>query len=312
MSSNPHISIVSPVYLAEKIVDELVKRIAESVSKITPDFEIILVEDGSPDNSWAKIEESCKAYNYVKGVKLSRNYGQHYAITAGIQEAKGDYVIVMDCDLQDDPKYIADLYNKAKEGFDVVYTIKTSREHGRSKNISAYFFYLLFNWLTDNKSVTAKGTIGAYSILSRKTVDAFNLIKDTHRNYLMVLRVIGFKSGYIEVEHQKRFEGKSSYDFSKLVTHALNGIAAESDKLLRISITIGFTIFVISFLGAIGLIIFYLVNGALPGYTSLMVMLLFSTGLIMMSIGITGMYIGKIFDQVKGRPLYLIDEKLNF
>jgi glycosyltransferase involved in cell wall biosynthesis len=312
MENRPLISIVSPVYRAEKIIDELVSRLVESLSAITQDFEIVLVEDGSPDGSWQKIEENCKANAKLKGIKLSRNYGQHYAISAGLAEAAGDYVIVMDCDLQDDPKYIGDLYRMAKEGNGIVYTVKKERKHSFFKNITARFFYLVFNSLTDNKNAAAVGTVGSYSILSRQVVDAFNQIKDYHRHYLMVLRLLGYKSAYLTVEHQNRFEGRSSYNLGKLINHAIDGITSQTDKLLRISVTIGFIMFLVSFLGAIILLLHYLISGvATQGYTSLMEMLLASTGLILMSLGITGIYIGKIFDQVKGRPLYLVEKRVN-
>ena len=128
------VSIISPVYKAANIVDKLVEEIVKYASEITTHYEIILVEDGCPENSWEKIEENCKKNNKVKGVKLSRNFGQHFAITAGLTESKGDYVIVMDCDLQDNPKYIIDLVNKAKSGFNIVYTSKLERKHSVFKN----------------------------------------------------------------------------------------------------------------------------------------------------------------------------------
>lgn len=310
MSSNQLISIVSPVYMAQNIVDELVKRMEENIIKISNSYEIILVEDGSPDNSWLKIEEVCKRNKNVKGIKLSRNFGQHYAITAGLQESKGNFVIVMDCDLQDNPKYIPDLYNKVIDGNDIVFTSKKIREHSFFKNLTAKIFFQIFNYLSENQSATAD--VGAYSILSRKAVDAFCKINDAHRHYLLILRILGFKSAHLEIEHEKRFEGKSSYSFSKLVKHAINGIASQSDKLLRLSIGVGLFVFVAAFVWACILVSLYFVRGAFPGYTSLMVMLLLSTGMILMSIGIVGIYIGKIFDQTKNRPLYFIDKKLNF
>ena len=310
MSSNSTISIVSPVYLAQNIIDELVKRVEENVLKISNSYEIILIEDGSPDNSWSKIEKVCEQNKNVKGVKLSRNFGQHYAITAGLNESKGDFVIVMDCDLQDNPKYISELYGKAVEGFDIVFTSKKSREHSFFKNITAKIFFRIFNYLSENQSATSD--VGAYSILSRKAVDAFCKINDAHRHYLLILRILGFKSAHIEIDHEKRLTGNSSYNFSKLIKHAINGIASQSDKLLRLSIGVGFFVFFAAFIWACILISLYFVRGAFPGYTSLMVMLLLSTGLILMSIGIVGIYIGKIFEQSKNRPLYIIDKKMNF
>jgi glycosyltransferase involved in cell wall biosynthesis len=304
------ISIVSPVYQAEKIVDELVRRIGESVSAITDRYEIILVEDGSRDESWKAIMEACRKNSRVKGIKLSRNFGQHYALTAGIESAQGDYVVIMDCDLQDNPKYIAAMLEKCRAGYDIVYTSKTTRKHSGFKNIAASVYFRLFNYLSENQMAT--DDVGSFSMISRKAADAFLAIREFHRHYLMVLRLLGFNFTVIKIEHEKRFEGKSSYTFKKLIAHGINGITSQSDKLLRISVNIGFGFFVVSLIWAAIILARYFLIGSLPGYTSMMVLMLLSTGLILMSIGVAGIYIGKIFEQVKGRPLYFIDQKINF
>src|SRR5258705_13427119 len=155
MPGNILLSIVSPVYRAEMILGELVQQITASCSAITPDFEIILVEDGSTDKSWQAIEDVCRQDKRVKGIKLSRNFGQHYAISAGLQESRGEFVIVMDCDLQDNPKYIADLYQKAREGYDIVFTRKQKRRHSLLKNLFARFFFFIFNWLSESQQATS-------------------------------------------------------------------------------------------------------------------------------------------------------------
>lgn len=311
IKKNPLISIVSPVYRAEKIVDELVKRISAEVSAITENFEIILVEDGGPDNSWRKIEENCNADSRVKGIKLTRNFGQHFAITAGIENAKGDFVVVIDCDLQDDPKYIPEMYKKIKEGYDIVYTYKEERKHNFMKNVTAKMFNAFFNYLVDNKNSKAHSNVGSYSMLTRKAVDAFCIYGDYQRHYLMVLRWIGMRSTHIHIEHYERFEGKSSYNFSKLIIHAINGITSQSDKLLRINVIIGIVLSFLSFLSIIIITILYFMHGFMSGWASLIVVILFSTGILLTSIGISGIYIGKIFEQVKNRPKYLIDVFLN-
>ena len=311
MSDHPTLSIVSPVYKAEKIVPELVKRIAEACAAITPDFEIVLVEDGSPDHSWCAIEKECTAHPYVKGVQLSRNFGQHYAITAGLATAKGDTVAVMDCDLQDNPKYLAELYAAAQQGNDIVLTYKKVRRHGFFKNFAARIYFSIFNFLIENKEYEANKLVGAYSMLSRKAVDAFLSYKEYHRHYLTVIGMIGFRKTFVEVEHDKRFEGRSSYTFSKLVRHALNGITSQSDKLLRLSIGLGFFLFAGSLLWTATIVVMYFRTGLLNGYASTMGVILLGTGLILISIGVLGLYIGNIFAEVKGRPLYVIDKTLN-
>ncbi len=305
------ISIVSPVYRAEKIVDKLVEDIIKNVNQITQKFEIILIEDGSPDNSWDKIVENCEKDNRIKGIKLSRNFGQHYAISAGIESSEGDNVIVMDCDLQDDPKYIQKLLQKAKEGYDIVYTIKSKRKHSFFKNFFASFFNIIFNWLIDNKNWKSSSEIGSYSLITKKVVTAFRQYKDYRRHYLMVLRWLGFNYTFIEIEHKIRYEGKSSYNFSKLLTHAIDGITSQSDKLLRLTVILGFALSFTSLLGILYIIFRYFYAPIQNGWPSLVVLILFTSGLIITSIGISAIYIGKIFEQTKQRPLFLIDKKIN-
>jgi len=305
------LSIISPVYKAELIVDELVKRIVIEAEKITANFEIILVEDGSPDNCWGKILENCKKDSRVKGVKLSRNFGQHFAISAGLENSKGEYVILMDCDLQDDPIYFEALISKAKEGYKIVYTYKKERKHGFLKNLKAKIFYSIFNFLVDNKNNKASEKVGSYSLLSREVVDAYLKLGDYKRHYLMLLRWLGFHSAYIEIDHNKRFEGKSSYNFKKLMLHAIDGITSQSDKLLRLTASFGFLMALFSLLSALGIIIRYLITPFQAGWASLMVLTLFVGGMIILSVGICGIYIGRIFEQTKMRPQYIIDQKVN-
>lgn len=305
------LSIISPVYKAELIVDELVKKIIIEAEKITSNFEIILVEDGSPDNCWGKILENCKKDSRVKGVKLSRNFGQHFAISAGLENSKGEYVILMDCDLQDDPIYFEALISKAKEGNKIVYTYKKERKHGFLKNLKAKIFYSIFNFLVDNKNNKASEKVGSYSLLSREVVDAYVKLGDYKRHYLMLLRWLGFQSAYIEINHNKRFEGISSYNFKKLMLHAIDGITSQSDKLLRLTASFGFLMAVFSLFSAIGIIIRYLITPFQAGWASLMVLTLFVGGMIILSVGICGIYIGRIFEQTKMRPQYIIDQKVN-
>lgn len=312
MSHRPYLTIVSPVYKAEKIVDELVARIREEAIKITNDFEIILVEDCGPDNSWSKIEENCKKFSEVKGIKLSRNFGQHFAITCGLDNADGDFVIVMDCDLQDNPKYFSKFIEEAKNGCEIVFSFKEKRKHNFIKDVFAKLFSVVFNYLIENKNHKSSAMVGAYSLLSRKAVLAFREYGDYQRHYLMVLRWLGFKHTYILIEHNKRFEGTSSYSFSRLLSHALNGITSQSDKLLRLNATLGLGLSFLSFLGAITIVIFYFIYGFLSGWASLIITILFSTGVILTSIGIIGIYIGKSFEQAKNRPRYIVDERINF
>jgi dolichol-phosphate mannosyltransferase len=303
-----HLSIISPVFMAEKIVDELVERISEEVSKITENFEIILVEDGSLDNSWEAIERNCQKDKRVKGIKLSRNFGQHYAITAGLEHSQGEVTILMDCDLQDDPVHIHLLYQKYKEGYDTVFTKRIDRKHSFFKFITAKIYNFLFLLFADaNYDVN----VGSLVLFTEKVRSEFLRIKDKDRLYIQLLKWVGFKQTYLSVEHREREEGTSTYSLLKLLSMALQGWTSHSDKLLRLSIYIGFTFSLFAFLGIGLIVILYFLQGFQSGWASLVILNLLSTGLILISIGIAGIYIGKNFEQAKDKPLYIVSKKIN-
>lgn len=311
MTSKPQISIISPVYGGEHTVEELVRRIIDVMGRLQLTFEIVLVDDCGPDKSWEKISVMCSDNQQIRGLRLSRNFGQHFAITAGIDQARGEIIAVMDCDLQDDPEYLPAMVERIKEGYDIVYTVKKARRHSWFKNITAVIFNTVFNYLIDNKAVRANKNIGAYSMMTAKVAEAFRKYNDYHRHYLMVLRWLGFSFCYLEIEHKERFAGKSSYNFRKLMKHALDGITSQSDKLLRIFVTIGLAISGLSFLTILIIVVLYFTHGFLSGWASTMVLMLFSTGIILTGIGVLGIYIGKTFEQTKNRPKYIIDKVLN-
>jgi dolichol-phosphate mannosyltransferase len=310
MENHLFVSVVSPVYQASGNITELVKRIVFELSQITDRFEIILVEDGSTDDSWNEIVVNCRLHGQVKGIKLSKNYGQHYAITAGLEYSKGDYVVVMDCDLQHDPVHIKDLVNAARQGYDIVYTVVQDRAFPFLKNILSGFFYSVFNLLTD--TAIASKNVGSYSLLTRKAVDAFCRYKDFHRHYLLIVRLLGFRSTQVSIIHHSRAHGKSSYSLGKLINHAVDGITSQSTKLLRLIVGFGLFFVLGSLITALVIIYRYSVHGFLPGWTSLIVVILLCTGAILLSLGVIGIYISKMFDQVKNRPLYLVEQLINF
>jgi glycosyltransferase involved in cell wall biosynthesis len=309
ISSKPKITVISPVYRAEKIVDELVNRLQQELQKISDNYEILLVEDCGPDNSWKKIEENCRKDKRVKGIRLSRNFGQHYAISAGMQMANGEAVVIMDCDLQDDPVHIHSLYAKySKENYDVVFTKRKNRRHSFFKYFTATLYNILFSVFSDKNYDVNVGTM---VLFSERVKNEFNNLKDKDRLYIQLIKWVGFPSTFVTVEHNERFEGTSSYSFSKLIIIAIQGWTSHSDKLLRLSIYTGFAFSILAFLVGIGIGFMYFFKGFQPGWPSLFLGLLFSTGLVLMSIGVTGIYIGKIFEQVKERPLFIIDKKIN-
>jgi glycosyltransferase involved in cell wall biosynthesis len=302
------ISIVSPVYQAEKLVEELVSRISHEMAAHHHEYEIILVDDGSSDNSWEIIQRTCASNPKTKGIKLSRNFGQHYAVTAGLEAASGDVIVIMDCDLQDDPKYIHELLQSHQSGFEIVFTKRIGRKHSFLKAINAKLYNLLFSLFSERLYDVDAGSLVMFS---KRVKGIFLTLEDKDRLYIQMLKWVGFKSTYVSVKHHERFAGKSTYDFFKLMKLALQGWTSHSDKLLRFSIYSGFALSGITFVIGILIIIRYFIQGFQPGWPSLFIAIMFSTGLILMSIGIAGIYIGKIFEQTKNRPLFIIDKKIN-
>lgn len=307
--NNVLISIVSPVYQGEKMVRELVRRVSDSVSAITNSFEIILVNDGSPDDSWREIEEACSIDKRVKGISLSRNFGQQYAITAGLHYAQGDWVVVMDCDLQDRPEEIPNLYNKAMEGWDIVYAIRMNKQFGFWKKMSSIVFHKVFDWMSGMKTDSSRGSFGIY----RKNIIAeYNSLGEVARSFDSLIALLGFKSTSIEVQHGARIEGKSSYNLVKLLKLSFDIIISNSNKPLRMAVACGFVMASVSFLFALYNIIAKWIGFiTISGYTTTIFSIWFVGGMLVMIMGVIGLYVGKIFNQVKGRPIYVVSEKIN-
>lgn len=305
-----YISVVSPVYRAEEIVEQLVSEIHQSVSKISDSYEIILVEDGSPDHSWEAIQRICKHDPKVKGVKLSRNFGQHAAITAGLATSQGEWVVVMDCDLQDRPDEIPHLLAKAKEGYELVFAQRQLRQDGFFKKLSSKIFYAVFSYLTDTVQDSSVANFGIYH---RKVVDAVVSLGDRIRFFPTMTQWVGFQKAYLPVKHDERASGKSSYSWSKLIELAFNNIVSFSDKPLRLTVRLGLLMSLFAILLGIAYLYQYFTNKITQlGFASIIISITFFSGLIIFILGIIGLYLGKTFEQVKGRPVHIIDQKLNF
>ena len=310
MNNTPHISIVSPVYRGEKMVAELVRRNIDSISTISDDYEIILVNDASPDNSWDEIVKQCAVNPKVKGINLSRNFGQHYAITAGLHFAAGEWVVVMDCDLQDQPEEIPNLYRKAQEGYDIVYARRANRKDTLLKRMSSALFHTIYNWLSGLHSDKAIANFGIYK---HNVIEEFNKMPERARSFPSLVRCLGFRSASIDVVHGERAEGKSSYNLYKSLKLSFDVIVANSNKPLRLAVGLGFGMAAFSFLLAIyNLIAKWIGIIRVPGFTTTIFSIWFVGGLLLFVMGVLGLYIGKIFDQVKGRQLFIVRDKINF
>jgi len=300
----PSFSIAIPVYQCSGCLEKLCERLEQTLEKLTDRYEIILVDDRSPDGSWDTILGLQSAHPAVRGVRLSRNFGQHIAITAGLAAAKGDLVGVMDCDLQDPPEMVAAMYAKILEGYDLVISRRTARSHSLWRVLAARIYFFLLNRTTQEK---VDGNYGSCSLLTRKVVDAYLRFNERERHYVFVLRWLGFKLGSVDYEHQERAAGKSSYSFGRLLRHAIDGIFFQTTVLLRWIVGLGLLFAGLSVVLAVYLTVRQILFGSVPGWTSLAVLLLASTGVVLVSLGVVGLYIGKIFDQVKDRPLYIVD-----
>jgi dolichol-phosphate mannosyltransferase len=303
------ISIVSPVYSCNTSIYELYYRLTSILETITPYYEIIFVNDCSPDDAWKTITNLSKKDKKVKGITLSRNFGQHYAITSGLTFVKGTWVIVMDCDLQDQPEEIIKLYNKAQEGFDVVYGCRNTRQDNFIKIFFSKLFYKIFGYLTDTKQDSKIANFGIYHY---KVIKAILSMGDSLRYFPTMVRWVGFNQTTIDIQHGKRKDGNTSYSFSKLIKLSWDVILAFSDKPLRLTVKLGIGI---SFLSlcytAIFLIQYFTGNIKVVGFTSLIISIWLLSGIIIFFIGIVGLYIGKTFENVKKRPTFIIKDTLN-
>lgn len=307
--TNPVLSIVSPVYKADKIIPVLVERIEKAIGKITDDYEIVLVEDGSPDDCWKVIDSLATTNPKIKGVKLSRNFGQHPAIMAGLSQAKGEWVVVMDCDLQDQPEEIEKLYDRALEGYDIVLAKRRNRRDGFLKRMSSLFFSKVYGYFTDTEYDNEVANFGIYN---KKVIQSILEIPDTIKFFPLFVKFVGYNSTSIIVEHAERAQGNTSYSFAKLSSLAFNTIISFSNKPLKLFVKFGLTISIISFLIGIYNLYLALTNQiAVLGYSSIIVSIWFLSGVLITTIGVTGIYVGKIFDQTKGRQVFIIDKIIN-
>jgi glycosyltransferase involved in cell wall biosynthesis len=303
---NPLISVAIPVYKAEDCLRELYSRLLVSLLSITPNFEIILVEDRGGDSSWEIVKQIAGEDDRVRGIQFSRNFGQHYGITAALDYCRGDWVVVMDCDLQDRPEEIPRLYAKALEGYDVVLARRGRRNDPALKRLTSWMFYKMFSYLAD---MSYDGETGNFRIISSKVVQSFRLMRERLRFFGGLVAWMGFPTASIDVLHEERFAGRSSYTFAKLWKLASETIIAYSDKPLRLAIRMGFIISALAFLYG-GYIIFlaYTQGTSIMGWSSLIVSIYFLGGIIISILGVLGVYLGKAFDEVKQRQLYIISD----
>jgi|RhiMethySRZTD1v2_1073278.scaffolds.fasta_scaffold520115_2 dolichol-phosphate mannosyltransferase len=303
------LSIVSPVYRAEECVDEFYRRLTTVLRNLPDAYEIVLVEDGSPDRSWEHIKHLASQDSHIVALQLSRNFGQHNAIAAGLSASRGQYAVVMDCDLQDPPDVIPQLLEQAKAGVDIVYTRHGTRVDSTFKQRTSRVFFLIVNTLSPLSATPGQGS---FSLISRQVIDEYLRVADVHSHYLSVLHWLGFRSTCVDVAQAERFAGVSSYSLSKLVSHALNGIASHSTRLLHISTGMGLLFALFAVLQILYLVYRKWIHSiGVEGWASLMVVTWFVGGAILFSLGVIGLYLGRMFEHTRHRPLFIVREQIN-
>lgn len=299
------LSIIIPIYNEQKSIPELHSRLSVTAKKITPNYELIFINDGSKDSSLSKLIEYSKKDLHVKYINFSRNFGHQIAVTAGLDFSIGNAVVIIDADLQDPPELIIDLYNKYKEGFEVVYA-KRSKRKGESwfKLLTAKIFYRLLLKIT---SIKIPVDTGDFRLIDRKIVNYLKLMPEQNKFLRGQIAWLGFNQTSVEYERQERKHGVTGYPFSKMLRFALDGITSFSDKPLTLVIQAGIGVSTIAFSVIIyALYGYFSEHNTVPGWASTMVSILFLGGIQLISIGIIGLYISRINKNVINRPLYLI------
>ncbi|MBQ9048576.1 MAG: glycosyltransferase family 2 protein [Solobacterium sp.] len=303
------ISVVIPVYGCREALPELHRRLTETLKPLTADdYEIILVDDCCPQNSWEEIEKICAQDKRVTGLHLSRNFGQMRAITAGLDESSGRWVVVMDCDLQDRPEAIADLYRKALEGYDVVFARRVDRKDTKNVMFLSHLYYKFYEYFTDSR---ADNAVSNFSICSRPVIDHYCSMREQNRSFTMFIKWLGYKQTTIDVQADPRFAGESSYSFRRKMKLALEIITTQSNKPLMFSVRLGFTIAFLAFLYIVYLVIHAFMHHVVEGWTTIVASIYLMGGILLAAVGIVGIYVGNIFNETKDRPLYIVQKKLN-
>lgn len=305
-NSPPILSVVVPVYHGEAFLHNLVARVKAAVEPLGVILELVLIEDSGPDRSWEMMLELQQHHSEVVIAQLSRNFGQHKAITAGLSLAKGDWIVVMDCDLQDQPEEIPKLFDTAMQGWEVVLARRLSRQDSALKCALSQAFHRVLGYLT---GTTQDASVANFGVYSRSVIDAVLAMPDASRCFPIMVRWVGFRTTAIEVEHAPRMHGKSSYSFRSALNLAIDTMLAFSDRPLRLTLKLGLILAFTAFVAAINIALLALFDiFTQAGWASIIVSVWFFSGLIISLLGCVGLYVGKAYEQSKNRPLFLVRE----
>ena len=302
------LTIICTIYRGALTTQRLVDVLVETLSALPYSYEIILVDDHSPDHSWEIIQKIGSQFPFVKGLKLSRNFGQQVAMSAGMHFAEGEYVVIMDGDLQNPPSAIPLLIEKLKEGNDIVYTVSNKRNNFTDALSSKIFWYII---TTIFKINIVKNQL-MMKAMTQDFVKKFKLYGEANRTVAAIINDIGMRSAIIPIENQKRYAGKSNYTFFKRFNLMVEVVISLSTAPLNFMIYMGLIIFLFTVIASVYYLIKYLTDDIVAGFTSIMLALFFFGSIIILMLGFIGRYLANIYSEVRQRPLYSVQEKCNF
>lgn len=304
--NTPIISVVSPVYGCRGCLEDLVDRVSAALLPRGESFEIILVDDASPDGAWSRICEITATRPKVRGLRLTRNFGQHAAISAGLHHARGVRIVVMDCDLQDSPEELPRLLDALEHGVEVALAQRVDRQDGMLKRLGSWGFYRILGWLTDSPHDHTTANFGAYT---RKVIDTINAMPESERFFPLLVRWTGFRTALVPVTHGRRDHGRSSYGLRRLLQLATNVAISFSDKPLRLVVKLGFLFAMFALCVAAFSIYRYIAGDIrIAGFTSIIASICLVGSVVISSVGILGLYLGRLFNDMKKRPHFVIAE----
>lgn len=301
------LSVVIPVYGCHGCLKQLHERLTKALAELSVTYEIVFVDDRSPDGSWSTLQELAHEDERVLSVRLSRNFGQQAAITAGLAECSGKAALLMDCDLQDPPEYIPDLYAKHQEGFDVVMAEREKKTHSWFRRKASETYYAIMKRLNGSDY---GARFGAFSLISRDVINSFLQFKDVNRHYLFIIEWLGYDMAVVPYRQAERTIGESSYNLRSLLVHAIKGLFFHSTLLLKWIIYLGLTLALAGVGYALLLLVCYFVYGAAEGWQVVVSVMIFLGGLQIATLGVVGFYVGQVFEQSKERPIYVVQKRV--
>lgn len=309
--ANKLLSIVVPVYNEQEVIDETYRRLSEVFKDYFMDVEYIFINDGSKDDTYFKLREIASGNKEVRVINFARNFGHQIAITAGMDYAKGDAVVIIDADLQDPPEVILQMVDKWEEGYEVVYGKRLQRA-GETffKKFTAKTFYRFLDSMTDVKLPV---DVGDFRLIDRKVCDAMKCLPERSRYVRGLVSWVGFKQTSVEYQREKRFAGETKYPLKKMLKLAGDGIFSFSYKPLKLATFVGMLVSVFSFIYLVVVLVQkFIKNDVVSGWASSIAVTLFLNGVMLIVIGIMGEYVGRIYEEVKARPLYIVGELMGF